>query len=356
MKTRIAVPFCSLAFCFRYRRRRLPIRCPPPQPQTVGLSKERLNRITETLKASIAKGDIPGAVLLISRHGKIAYFEAMGSLDPEKKTPMSKDAIFRIYSMTKPIADGCGDDAVRGGQARPERPGRQVHPRLQGREGWRGKAGRGRQAHPGPGRTEAGDDHPGPDAPQLRAHLRLLRRRPREEGLCRGQARRRRPDDGRVRGPARQAPARLPPGHDVGLQPVDRCARPGDRGRDRQAALSGAEGHAARPTRHDRHELLRDRSRQAGPHRRAVRQGPLDRRRCGRQRSAHRHEIQVRRRGPGGDGDGLRPLPADAGQRRQARRQALSEPLYDRLHGVKKKKKKKKRTTWATSSSAGPTT
>jgi len=41
--------------------------------------------------------------LLISRQGKVAYFEAMGSLDPEKKTPMTKDGIFRIYSMSKPI-------------------------------------------------------------------------------------------------------------------------------------------------------------------------------------------------------------------------------------------------------------
>jgi CubicO group peptidase (beta-lactamase class C family) len=72
-------------------------------PESVGLSSKRLAVITETLKADIAKGTIPGAVLLISRNGKIAFFEAMGSLDPDKKTPMSKDAIFRIYSMTKPI-------------------------------------------------------------------------------------------------------------------------------------------------------------------------------------------------------------------------------------------------------------
>ena len=69
----------------------------------MGLSSKRFRSITDTLKADIAKGTIPGAVLLISRNGKIAYFEAMGSLDPEKKAPMTKDGIFRIYSMTKPI-------------------------------------------------------------------------------------------------------------------------------------------------------------------------------------------------------------------------------------------------------------
>ena len=57
----------------------------------------------EVLRADIDKGAIPGAVLLISRHGKIAHFEALGSLDPQAKTPMTKDAIFRIYSMSKPI-------------------------------------------------------------------------------------------------------------------------------------------------------------------------------------------------------------------------------------------------------------
>jgi CubicO group peptidase (beta-lactamase class C family) len=72
-------------------------------PESVGLSPERLKRITDRLNVEITKGDIPGAVLLIARQGKIAYFEALGSLDPDKKTPMTKDAIFRIYSMTKPI-------------------------------------------------------------------------------------------------------------------------------------------------------------------------------------------------------------------------------------------------------------
>jgi CubicO group peptidase (beta-lactamase class C family) len=77
---------------------------PTTPPEAVGFSPKRLEAITAKLKANIAKGDIPGAVLMIARNGKVAYFEAMGSLDAEKKTPMTKDAIFRIYSMTKPIA------------------------------------------------------------------------------------------------------------------------------------------------------------------------------------------------------------------------------------------------------------
>ena len=76
---------------------------PYAKPEEVGFSSERLGRVTEMLRTNIAEGEIPGAVLLIARHGKIAYFESLGLLDPQAKIPMSKDAIFRIYSMSKPI-------------------------------------------------------------------------------------------------------------------------------------------------------------------------------------------------------------------------------------------------------------
>jgi CubicO group peptidase (beta-lactamase class C family) len=73
------------------------------KPADVGLSAERLDRITSWLRDQSAKGTIPGAVAMIMRHGKIAYFESVGLLDPETRAPMTKDAIFRIYSMSKPI-------------------------------------------------------------------------------------------------------------------------------------------------------------------------------------------------------------------------------------------------------------
>src|SRR5690348_17137467 len=76
---------------------------PTAKPEEVGLSSQRLARITAMLRDNIAEGDIPGAVLLIARHGKAAYFESLGALDPQTKAPMTKDAIFRIYSMSKPI-------------------------------------------------------------------------------------------------------------------------------------------------------------------------------------------------------------------------------------------------------------
>jgi len=76
---------------------------PTAKPEQVGLSSERLGRITAWLASEAEKGVIPGAVLLVARHGKIAAFDAVGVLDPATKKPMTRDAIFRIYSMSKPI-------------------------------------------------------------------------------------------------------------------------------------------------------------------------------------------------------------------------------------------------------------
>ena len=73
-------------------------------PENVGLSTERLQRLTQRMQEGVAKGEYPGAVLIIGRHGKIAYTQTFGLLNPETQAPMREDAIFRIASMTKPFA------------------------------------------------------------------------------------------------------------------------------------------------------------------------------------------------------------------------------------------------------------
>ena len=73
------------------------------KPESVGFSSKRLEPLGNVLRADVEKGRIPGAVMLIERRGKIAYFEAFGMRDKAKGAPMTKDAIFRIYSMTKPF-------------------------------------------------------------------------------------------------------------------------------------------------------------------------------------------------------------------------------------------------------------
>lgn len=73
-------------------------------PETVGLSAERLDRITAHLNRNyIEPGKIAGCQTLVARHGEIAYFTSLGQMDRERHKPMAEDTIFRIYSMTKPI-------------------------------------------------------------------------------------------------------------------------------------------------------------------------------------------------------------------------------------------------------------
>ncbi|GJD49431.1 hypothetical protein OPKNFCMD_2161 [Methylobacterium crusticola] len=72
-------------------------------PVQEGLSTERLARIAPVLKQEIEQGTIPGAVTLIARNGKIVHFEAHGFLDSARTKPMTRDAVFRGFSMTKPF-------------------------------------------------------------------------------------------------------------------------------------------------------------------------------------------------------------------------------------------------------------
>ncbi|HJR70575.1 MAG TPA: serine hydrolase domain-containing protein [Gammaproteobacteria bacterium] len=73
-------------------------------PQSVGLSSERLARVHELVERTIAAGEIAGAVTLVARNGQIAYLEAQGVMDLTTKRPMQPDTMFRLASMSKPVA------------------------------------------------------------------------------------------------------------------------------------------------------------------------------------------------------------------------------------------------------------
>jgi CubicO group peptidase (beta-lactamase class C family) len=73
------------------------------RPEQVGLSSERLDRITAVITADVERGAIPGAVLAIARSGRIGYAEAIGYRDREAGAALQLDSIFRIASMTKPM-------------------------------------------------------------------------------------------------------------------------------------------------------------------------------------------------------------------------------------------------------------
>ena len=76
---------------------------PAAKPETVGLSSDRLERIATAVQHNIDDKRIAGAVTLVVRHGKVAWFKAQGMADREAAKPMPADAMFRICSMTKSI-------------------------------------------------------------------------------------------------------------------------------------------------------------------------------------------------------------------------------------------------------------
>jgi hypothetical protein len=109
------------------------------QPEAAGFSSKRLETTRAVLKADVDAKRFPGAVLLMARNGRIAFYDAVGYQDRAAETPMKKDSIFRVASMSKPITTVA---AI-----------------------WRGGS-----------RTEAADDCSGPDASHLGADLRFVRK------------------------------------------------------------------------------------------------------------------------------------------------------------------------------------
>jgi CubicO group peptidase (beta-lactamase class C family) len=75
---------------------------PVAKPEEVGMSSQRLAKITAALKKEVADGSFRGAVAMVARRGKLVYHDAVGLQDAAR--PISEDTIFRIYSMSKPLA------------------------------------------------------------------------------------------------------------------------------------------------------------------------------------------------------------------------------------------------------------
>ena len=73
------------------------------KPEDVGLSSERLARVSVWMRAQVERRKLAGLSVLVQRRGRIAFFDAAGMADAERASPMRRDTIVRIYSMTKPI-------------------------------------------------------------------------------------------------------------------------------------------------------------------------------------------------------------------------------------------------------------
>jgi len=101
IRLRIFVCLAILAFAHQA----ISIQLPPGAPATLGMSAERLARMDGAIQASIAKKELPGAVVLVARHGRVAWRKAYGSraVEPQREA-MTTDTIFDLASLTKIVA------------------------------------------------------------------------------------------------------------------------------------------------------------------------------------------------------------------------------------------------------------
>jgi CubicO group peptidase (beta-lactamase class C family) len=89
---------------------------PVNRPEELGFSADRLERITNVFQGYVDNGQLPGAVVLIARNDKVAYFKAFGYRDRDQKVAMTTDSIFRLASMTKPIVSAAAMILVEDGK------------------------------------------------------------------------------------------------------------------------------------------------------------------------------------------------------------------------------------------------
>ena len=127
------------------------------EPDAAGMSEARLERITEHFGPNyVDAGKIAGCQITVVRGGHVAYSRSLGLMDRERNVPMADDAIFRIYSMTKPIASVALMQLYERGMFQLLDPVHRYIPE------WRtlqvGEAQRRRLGHPG--QAPAPDEHP----------------------------------------------------------------------------------------------------------------------------------------------------------------------------------------------------
>lgn len=91
---------------------------PVVAPEQVGLSSEKLAAVDQAMSGLIEEGKLPGGVVLVARHGKIAFLKSYGQKDLANSQPMTDDTIFRIYSMSKAVTSAAAMMLVDEGKIR----------------------------------------------------------------------------------------------------------------------------------------------------------------------------------------------------------------------------------------------
>jgi CubicO group peptidase (beta-lactamase class C family) len=80
-----------------------PEELPRALPEEVGMSSTRLDRLSHKMRSYVDRGQLPGAITMVARQGKVVQFEQFGMMDVENGKEMQPDTLFRIFSMTKPV-------------------------------------------------------------------------------------------------------------------------------------------------------------------------------------------------------------------------------------------------------------
>lgn len=101
-------------------------------PSEVGISAERLARVSEVVRERIDAGELAGAVTMVSRYGKVVHHEAQGTLDVDSKRPMPLDALFHMASTTKPVTAAAVVMLVEEGKVRLTDPVSRFIPEFKG--------------------------------------------------------------------------------------------------------------------------------------------------------------------------------------------------------------------------------
>ena len=76
---------------------------PSADPASLGIDAERLARTDARMAQAVENGEVPGVTTVLIRHGHVAHVSTHGYLDAERKNPLPIDALFRMYSQTKPV-------------------------------------------------------------------------------------------------------------------------------------------------------------------------------------------------------------------------------------------------------------
>ncbi|HZD26292.1 MAG TPA: serine hydrolase domain-containing protein, partial [Alphaproteobacteria bacterium] len=108
-------------------------------PESVGLSSDRLRRVSDWMQSQVDRRRLPGLSVLVHRRGRTAYFETAGQMDVEAGKPVAADTIFRIFSMTKPITSVAAMMLYEEGRFQLDDPLGKFLPEFADMKAWSGK-------------------------------------------------------------------------------------------------------------------------------------------------------------------------------------------------------------------------